>query len=145
MGNSAVPTREGEYTVYAKQFMSAIKADPAMYRVTEEEMVDLETGVAEWTRVTRPFRLLETTPKRLNRPGRSAGALACRIHIHVGPTAPADPAEYTFVAQTDRSLYHVMHDNDDRGKIAHFILQWVNTREETGLWSTPISGIVPAI
>ena len=77
--------------------------------------------------------------------GKPAGVMACRVLVAVGDKAPENPSDYRFVTQTGRSPYRVTFDETDSCKLAHYVLQWVNTREELGPMSSPITATVPAL
>ncbi|MEZ6124022.1 MAG: hypothetical protein R3C49_12730 [Planctomycetaceae bacterium] len=77
--------------------------------------------------------------------GKPEGVIGCRIRVFVGENAPKNPADYVFVTQTGRSPFRMTHNEADSGKVAHYLLQWVNSREEVGPWSAVVSATVPAI
>ena len=70
--------------------------------------------------------------------GRPEGVIGCRIHVAFGEKAPGSLSEYRMVAQTGRSPFVMKCDAEDSGKLAHYVLQWVNSREELGPMSSPI-------
>ena len=57
-------------------------------------------------------------------------------------TPPSDPAQAHFVALDTASPYLLVHEASDAGKLAHYLLRWVNTRSEPGPWSETISATI---
>lgn len=77
--------------------------------------------------------------------GRPEGVIGCRIFVGFGEKAPRSLSDYRMVAQTGRSPFVMTFQSEDSGKLAHYVLQWVNSREELGPMSSPISATVPAL
>ena len=82
----------------------------------------------------------ETTPNRRVKP---EGMRGCEIWVKVGDPAPADPSEMRFLALDTASPYLVVYGGVDAGKTAHYMLRWVNTREDRGPWSQTVSATIP--
>jgi hypothetical protein len=82
----------------------------------------------------------ETTPSSRAKP---AGVSGCEIWVKIG-TAPVDPSELTYLATDTRTPYTAVFDGADGGKIAHYMLRWVNTRGERGPWSQTVSATITA-
>lgn len=82
----------------------------------------------------------ENTPGSRAKP---AGVSGCEVWMKIG-TAPTDPSELTFLAIDTRSPYTAVFDGADGGKIAHYMLRWVNTRGERGPWSQTVSATITA-
>ena len=80
----------------------------------------------------------ELTPTTRAKPD---GVSGCEIWVKVG-TAPTDPSELSYLAMDTRSPYVAEYDGADAGKIAHYMLRWVNTRGERGPWSQTVSGTI---
>jgi len=67
------------------------------------------------------------------------GVRACEIWIKVGGTPPLDEKEIKYLA-TDTKSPHIVHfAGEDIAKMAHYMLRWVNSRNEPGPWSETIS------
>ena len=69
------------------------------------------------------------TPTRRARP---AGVKGCEIYFLVGNEAPQNPAEYRFISLSTRTPERFVLDAADAGKIANYLLRWVNTKGQTG-------------
>lgn len=82
----------------------------------------------------------ETTPTSRAKP---PGVSGCEIWVKIG-TAPVDPSELTYLATDTRTPYTAVFDGADGGKIAHYMLRWVNTRGERGPWSQTVSATITA-
>ena len=80
-----------------------------------------------------------TTPSRKAKP---EGTHGCEIWTKVDGAAPAKANEFTYLGTATRSPYKVAFDGDQQGKIAYYMLRWVNMREEHGPWSSVISATV---
>lgn len=78
----------------------------------------------------------ESTPKSKAKP---EGVRACEIRMKIGGTPPTDEKELTYLASDTRSPYIVHFNGEDAGKMAHYMLRWLNTRNEPGPWSETIS------
>lgn len=81
----------------------------------------------------------EQTPGSRAKP---AGAMGCEIWVKVGPTPPVDVSECRYLATDTATPYTVEYDGADGGKIAHYLLRWVNTRGERGPWSQTVSATI---
>lgn len=78
----------------------------------------------------------ESTPKSKAKPD---GVRACEIRMKIGGAPPVDSSELTYLASDTRSPYIVHFNGEDAGKMAHYMLRWLNTRNEPGPWSETIS------
>jgi len=83
----------------------------------------------------------ESTPNSKAKP---LGVRGCEIWTKIGGTPPVDEKELKYVATDTKSPYLVRFAGEDGGKIAHYWLRWVNTRNEPGPWSETISATVSA-
>lgn len=81
----------------------------------------------------------EATPKSKAKP---EGVRACEIWIKIGGTPPTDAKELTYLASDTRSPYVVHFNGEDAGKMAHYMLRWLNTRNEPGPWSETVSATI---
>jgi hypothetical protein len=77
-----------------------------------------------------------------NAKGKPAGVHGCEIWKKVGGDTPVDDSEYTYLATVTSSPYIASYGISDISKRVYYRFRWVNTRGETGPWSTPISAIV---
>ena len=66
------------------------------------------------------------------------------VHSCVGPTPPADPAQFQFVALDTATPYLLEYEASDAGKLASYVMRWENTRGEFGPWSETVSATIPA-
>lgn len=83
----------------------------------------------------------EATPTRKAKP---PGVIGAELWVKIGPGAPADPSELTFLAVDTRTPYVAEFDGADGGKLAHYMLRWVNTTGEHGPWSETASATIGA-
>jgi hypothetical protein len=81
----------------------------------------------------------EQTPGSRAKP---AGVMGCEIWVKVGPTPPLDVSECRYLATDTATPYTAEYDGADGGKIAHYLLRWVNTRGERGPWSQTVSATI---
>ena len=70
------------------------------------------------------------------------GVHGCEIWYKVGGEAPVSVSELTYVDTDTRSPFVIKFDGEDRGKIVYYWLRWVNSRNEVGPWSKPVSGAI---
>lgn len=137
----------------ARNLAARFQANPD---VTNEQKEALNITVAKETKTPSP---VPTTPpigkvdnrNRLkhiinffdsenpNSRAKPKGVMGCEIWMKVDGTAPTDPKELDYLATDTRTPYEVTFDGEDAGKIAHYMLRWVNTRGETGPWSETVS------
>lgn len=71
----------------------------------------------------------ELTPGNRAKP---AGVSGCEVWVKIGGPAPTDPSELTYLATDTRTPYIAAFDGADGGKIAYYMLRWVNSRGERG-------------
>jgi hypothetical protein len=72
------------------------------------------------------------------------GVRGCEIWCKIGGTAPLDYSETKYLATDTKTPYIAHFDGADGGKTAHYMLRWVNTRNEPGPWSETISVTISA-
>jgi hypothetical protein len=73
-----------------------------------------------------------------------AGVRGCEIWYKIGGEPPADASGLTYLT-TDTGTPYIAHfKGDDGGKTVHYMLRWVNTRNEPGPWSETISVTISA-
>jgi hypothetical protein len=83
----------------------------------------------------------ENTPNSRAKPG---GVSGCEVWVKVDGPPPVDPVECHYLATDTRAPYTADYDGADAGKVAHYMLRWVNTRGETGPWSQTVSATITA-
>jgi hypothetical protein len=81
----------------------------------------------------------ESAPNPKSKP---TGVRGAEIWAFIGPKPPTDPAHAHFIALDTASPYMFVHEAADAGKLAHYLLRWVNTRSEPGPWSEAISAAI---
>ncbi len=96
-------------------------------------------------RLTHEVRLSDpATPTRKAKP---KGVLGAEVWVSVvdqdDPT-PRDLASYTFVSLATRASVRTAFQSADKGKLAVYMLRWVNTRGDQGPWSEPTPATVAA-
>ncbi|MFZ4589448.1 MAG: hypothetical protein ACOYN6_00490 [Ignavibacteria bacterium] len=139
--------------IFIRELTALIQANSA---VTNEQRAALGITVPKSTKTpspvpaTRPMAYVdnknrldhtihffdEATPKSKAKP---EGVRACEIWMKIGGTPPTDAKELTYLASDTRSPYIVHFNGEDAGKMAHYMLRWLNTRNEPGPWSETIS------
>lgn len=72
------------------------------------------------------------------------GVRGCEIWCKIGGTAPLDYSETKYLATDTKTPYVAHFDGADGGKTVHYMLRWVNTRNEPGPWSETISVTISA-
>ncbi|HEY0406438.1 MAG TPA: hypothetical protein VGC89_11975 [Pyrinomonadaceae bacterium] len=81
------------------------------------------------------------TPTSRARPDNATG---CEIRRHIGTAAPAGTGQFDYL-ETDRSSPFTVHYTDeDAGKIASYILRWINANGDKGPWSETVSASITA-
>jgi hypothetical protein len=81
----------------------------------------------------------ETTPNSKAKPD---GVMGCEIWVKVGDPAPTDPEQLQFLGTDTRTPYVAEYSGEDAGKVAHYMLRWVNTKGEQGPWSQTVSATI---
>jgi hypothetical protein len=77
-----------------------------------------------------------------NSKAKPTGVRGAEIWMFIGPTPPSDPAQAKFVALDTASPYLLVHEATNAGKLAHYLLRWMNTRGEAGPWSETLSATI---
>lgn len=83
----------------------------------------------------------ETTPTSKSKP---AGVLGAEIWVKIGSPAPVDPAELAFLALDTKTPYVTEFAGADGGKMAHYMLRWINAKGDKGPWSETVSATITA-
>jgi len=81
----------------------------------------------------------ENTPTSKAKPD---GVHGCEIWTKLGNPAPVNQSELSFLGVCTRSPFTVNFQGTDAGKTACYWLRWVNTKGESGPWSSAISAMV---
>ena len=81
----------------------------------------------------------ELTPNSRAKP---EGTMGCEIWVKVGDPAPTDPGQLRFLATDTRTPYVAEYGGEDAGKVAHYMLRWVNTKGAQGPWSQTVSATI---
>lgn len=125
-------------------------AERAALRITIRDTIPTPAPVP----TTRPVGILDTserfrqtmsfadegTPTSRAKP---AGVLGAELRVFVGATPPADPEDFDFAALDTRTPYLFEFDPAQAGQMAHWVMRWVNTRNQPGPWSDVVSAVVP--
>lgn len=72
------------------------------------------------------------------------GVRGCEIWCKIGGEPPLDYSETKYLATDTKTPYIAHFEGADGGKTAHYMLRWVNTRNEPGPWSETISVTISA-
>jgi hypothetical protein len=80
----------------------------------------------------------ELTPNSRAKPD---GVQACEIWVKVDGPPPTGESELAYVATDTRTPYVAEYDGSDGGKVAHYMLRWVNRGGE-GPWSQTVSATI---
>lgn len=70
------------------------------------------------------------------------GVAGCEVWVKVGGATPVDPSELHYLATDTRTPYTAEFEGDDGGKMAYYMLRWVNTRGERGPWSQTVAATI---
>lgn len=68
--------------------------------------------------------------------------MGCEIWVKVADPAPTDPSQLRFLATDTATPYVAEYDGADAGKVAHYMLRWVNRKGEASPWSQTVSATV---
>jgi hypothetical protein len=139
-----------------RAFVRQLQANPA---TTDDQRAGLSITVPDTTRtrvpapVTIPIGQIDTslplqhtidfrdalTPNRKAKP---EGYKGCQIWYYTAPQPPASIDKYQYAATDSQTPYVLHFDMDDAGQTVHYRLRWVNTRDEPGPWSEPLTATV---
>ena len=81
----------------------------------------------------------ESTPNARAKPD---GVMGCEIWVKVGEPAPADASQLQFLGLDTATPYVATYGGDAAGKIAYYMLRWVNGKGEQGPWSQTVSATI---
>lgn len=68
--------------------------------------------------------------------------MGAELWVKIGDPAPTDPSELKFLGLDTQSPYVAHYSGEDAGKIAHYMLRWVNSKGEPGPWSQTVSATI---
>ena len=99
-----------------------------------------------WASVDTSQRLRHTIEFRdaatKDRRAKPAGMKGCEIWVRIG-TAPSNPpADMQFLALDTATPYLAEYSLADAGKVAYYMLRWVNTKDEKGAWSETVEATI---
>ncbi|HNQ22639.1 MAG TPA: hypothetical protein PKK06_06045 [Phycisphaerae bacterium] len=83
----------------------------------------------------------EATPTRKVKP---PGVMGAEIWVKVGDPPPTRASEPSFLSVDTRTPYAADYPGEDAGKTAHYMLRWIATTGEKGLWSETASAMIGA-
>ena len=70
------------------------------------------------------------------------GAGGCKIWEKIGSPAPADMSQLTYLGTSTRAPFLAQFTGAQAGQTVYYWLRWVNTRNEKGPWSEPVSATI---
>jgi hypothetical protein len=79
------------------------------------------------------------TPTSRARPENATG---CEIRRHIGTAPPAGVDAFTYLDTDQSTPYPVTYTDADAGKIASYILRWINANGNKGPWSETVSATI---
>lgn len=151
--------KDDERTVQEKLVRPLVARLQAFTHVTDAQRRALGMTVRSTSRTaaatptSRPIATIDTS-KRLrhiiafvdedspNSRAKPDGVTGCEIWMKVGEPSPAGPDELKYLATDTRSPYVAEFEAADAGKMAFYMLRWVNTRGERGPWSQTVGGTI---
>lgn len=148
--------KRAECEVLMRQLAAGLQANPAM---TDPERIAAGIKVRDGTRTraavptTAPALTIDnsqrlqqtihfrdvTTPTSKAKP---PGVQFIELRCYCGPTPPADPTAFGWVANDSGTPYLKVFDATDANKDAWWVARWVNTRGEAGPWSEVVKATV---
>ncbi|MBD0372172.1 MAG: hypothetical protein ICV60_15125 [Pyrinomonadaceae bacterium] len=157
--NAAIQNKNNARDSFETALRSMVRRMQGLPTVTEAMRAEMNISLRETTRAaagvptTRPVASVDTsqrlrhtinfvdeaTPTKRSKPD---GVMGCEIRVKVGGDAPAGPTGLQFLGIDTRTPYTSEYEGEDAGKIAHYMLRWVNTRGEQGPWSQTVSATI---
>lgn len=99
-----------------------------------------------WASVDTSQRLRHTIDFRDNgtkdRRAKPAGVKACEIWVKIGSAPTNPPADMQFLALDTATPYVAEYDLADAGKVAYYMLRWVNSKDEKGPWGETVEATI---
>ncbi len=83
----------------------------------------------------------EMTPTSRAKP---KGVSHYEVWVKVGDAPPVDASQLRFLDTSTTASFDVDYEGADGGKIAHYMLRWVNSRKQKGPWSHTVSATITA-
>jgi hypothetical protein len=83
----------------------------------------------------------EMTPKSRSKPKDSS---YYEVWVKVGDAPPVDESELRFLDTGTTAEFIARYAGKDAGKMAHYMVRWVNSRKEKGPWSQTVSATITA-
>lgn len=135
-----------------------IQANPSVTNAQKAELgvtVPKETKTAAPVPTTRPIADIDNKQRlqhiihffdegSVKSKAKPEGVRGCEIWCKIGGEPPLDENETKYLATDTKTPYIAHFDGADGGKTAHYMLRWVNTRNEPGPWSETISVTISA-
>ena len=157
--SSALQTKETSRDSFETSLRSLVRRLQGLPTLTDAQRAAMNITLRETTRTanavpdTRPVATVdtsqrlrhtisftdETTPNTRAKPD---GVMGCEIWVKVGDPAPTDPSQLQFLGTDTRTPYVAEYGGEDAGKVAHYMLRWVNTKGEQGPWSQTVSATI---
>lgn len=156
---SARQTKDASRTAAENLLRPLVQRLQSVETVQDSDRDGLGITVRETTRTaspvpeTLPLATVDTS-KRLrhvisfadesmpNSRAKPEGVSGCEIWVKIGGPPPLDSSECQYLATDTRTPYTAEYAGTDGGKVAHYMLRWVNTRGERGPWSQTVSATI---
>lgn len=74
--------------------------------------------------------------------GKPDGVKGAEIFCKIGGEATVDEDDYKYLGTDTASPYLAVHKAENAGQKAHYLLRWVNPKNEPGAWSNPVSATI---
>ncbi len=74
--------------------------------------------------------------------GKPEGVKGAEIWCKTGGEATLDEDDYRYLGTDTASPYLAIHKAENAGQKAHYLLRWVNPKNEPGAWSNPVSATI---
>jgi hypothetical protein len=154
----AADKADEEATESARSRVRQLQADP---NVSDELRAALDIPIRDTTQTTpapltsRPIANIDFGQRGLHRlhyrnsdtpdsRARPDNATGCEIRRHIGTSPPAGTDQFVYL-ETDRSSpFDVEYGEEHAGKIASYILRWINANGDKGPWSETVSATITA-
>jgi hypothetical protein len=157
--DGALQTKKNTRNTYESSLRSLVRRIQGLPTLTDAQRAEMGLSLRETPRTvtgvpaTRPVATVdtsqrlrhtigftdETTPSSKAKPD---GVMGCEIWVKVGDPAPADPDQLQFLGTDTRTPYVAEYSGEEAGKVAHYMLRWVNTKGEQGPWSQTVSATI---
>jgi hypothetical protein len=155
----ALQTKKNTRDLYESSLRSLVRRIQGLPTLTDAQRAEMSISLRETPRTvtgvpnTRPVATVdtsqrlrhtisftdETTPESRAKPD---GVMGCEIWVKIGDPAPTDPDQLQFLGTDTRTPYIATYSGQEAGKVAHYMLRWVNTKGEQGPWSQTVSATI---